>query len=87
MQSRCHVQNLVINTLGTRYVQHKVMVVDIRTNNLVLKKTSGQPIETQDFQKLRLDTQPLHIVNMLITQQGLAFHSLNRCYKGPKTNS
>ncbi len=56
MQSKCHVQDLVINRLGTRYVQHKVVVVDVGTNNLVLKKANGQAIDTQDFQKLRLIT-------------------------------
>jgi hypothetical protein len=45
MQSMCLLQDLVINMLGTRYVQHKVVVVDVDTN-LVSKKASGQAIDT-----------------------------------------
>jgi hypothetical protein len=46
MQSRCPLQDLVINMLGTRYAQHKVVVVDVGTNNLVSKKANGQAIDT-----------------------------------------
>jgi hypothetical protein len=35
MQSRRPLQDLVTNKLGTRFVQHKVVVVDVGTNNLV----------------------------------------------------
>jgi hypothetical protein len=46
MQSRCPLQDLVTNRLGTRSIQHKVVVVDVGTNNLVSKKVSGQAIDT-----------------------------------------
>jgi hypothetical protein len=35
MQSRRPLQDLVTNKLGTKSVQHKVVVVDVGTNNLV----------------------------------------------------
>jgi len=65
-----HVQNLVTNRLGTKSVQHKVVVVDVGTNNLISKKANGQVINTQDFSKTEIGyTQPLHTLNMFITQQ------------------
>ncbi len=70
MQSRRPLQDLVTNKLGTRSVQHKVVVVDVGTNNLVSKKASGQAIDTQDFSKTEIGyTEPLHTLDMLITQQ------------------
>jgi hypothetical protein len=68
MQSSCLLQDLVTNRLGTRFVQHKVVVVDVGTNNLILKKVSGQAIDTQYFSKIEIGyTQPLHTLDMFIT--------------------
>ncbi len=68
MQSRHPLPDLVTNRLGTRSVQHKVVVVDVGTNNPVSKKASGQAIDTQDFSEIEIGyTQPLHTLNMLIT--------------------
>ncbi len=70
MQYRCPLQDLVTNRLGTRSVQHKVVVVDVGTNNPVSKKASGQAIDTQDFLETNIGyIQPLHTLDMLITQQ------------------
>ncbi len=61
---------MVTNRLGTRSIQHKVVVVDVGTNNLVSKKASGQAIDTQAFLETEIGyTQPLHTLDMLITQQ------------------
>jgi hypothetical protein len=54
MQSRRPLQDLVTNRLGTRFVQHKVVVVDVGTNNLISKKASGQAIDTQDFSETEI---------------------------------
>jgi hypothetical protein len=56
MQSRRPLQDLVTNKLGARSVQHKVVVVDVGTNNLISKKTSGQAIDTQDFSEIEIVT-------------------------------
>jgi hypothetical protein len=42
--------------LGTKSVQHKVVVVDVGTNNLISKKARGQVINTQDFSKTEMVT-------------------------------
>ncbi len=68
MQYRCPLQDLVTNRLGTRFVQHKVVMFDVGNDNLVSKKASGQAIDTQDFSKIEIGyTQPLHTLDMFIT--------------------
>ncbi len=56
MQSSRPLQDLVTNMLGTRSVQHKVVVVDVGIDNLISKKASGQAINTQDFSKIEIGT-------------------------------
>jgi hypothetical protein len=68
LQSKHLLQDLVTNRLGTRSVQHKVMVVDVGTNNPVLEKANGQAIDTKGFSETKIGyIQPLHTLDMLIT--------------------
>jgi len=70
MQPSRPLQDLVTNRLGIISVQHKVVVVDVGTNNLISKKASGQAINTQDFSKTEIGyTQPLQTLDMFFTQQ------------------